>query len=168
MYIFLQAYRFFSVVIQDFLSFVYCDALKDGLARTVKVFRNGARTSLLLSTGVPSMQTWPIIRNERHFQLLHCFWVLVVCLAYKYFKGHHEPQQQFKRSLPCSKTNKECMGIWPSNLLLRVTPMSTVLLLTINHYQRMRHHFCLIANCLQLGIHQLIIYFKLQVYLELG
>ena len=47
----------FFVVIQDFLSFGYCDALKDGLARTVKVFRNGARTSLLLSTGVPSMQT---------------------------------------------------------------------------------------------------------------
>ena len=31
---------------------------------------------------------------------------------------------------PCSKTNKECMGIWPSNLLLWATPMSTVLLLT--------------------------------------
>ena len=46
---------------------------KDGLARTVKVFMNGARTSLLLSTGVPAMQTWPIIRNERRFQLLHCF-----------------------------------------------------------------------------------------------
>ena len=59
---------FFFVVIQYFLSFGYCDALKDGLARTVKVFRNGARTSLLLSTGVPSMQTWPIIRNERRFQ----------------------------------------------------------------------------------------------------
>ena len=44
MYIFLQAYPFFPVVIQDFLSFGYCDALKDGLARTVKVFRNGART----------------------------------------------------------------------------------------------------------------------------
>ena len=73
MYIFIQDYLFFSVVIKDFLSFGYCDALKDGLARTVKVFRNGARTSLLLFTGVPSMQTWPIIRNERHFQLLHCF-----------------------------------------------------------------------------------------------
>ena len=60
MYIFMQAYMFFPVVIQYFLSFGYCDALKDGLARTVKVFRNGARTSLLLSTGVPSMQTWPI------------------------------------------------------------------------------------------------------------
>ena len=69
MYIFMQAYPFFSVVIQDFLSV----ALKDGLARTVKVFTNDARTSLLLSTGVPSMQTWPIIRNERRFQLLHCF-----------------------------------------------------------------------------------------------
>ena len=43
----------FSVMIHNFLSFEYCDALKDGLARTVKVFRNGARTSLLLSTGVP-------------------------------------------------------------------------------------------------------------------
>ena len=73
MYIFLQAYPFFSVAIQDFLSFGYCNALKDGLACNVKVFRNGARTSLLLSTGVPSMQTWPIIRNERRFQLLHCF-----------------------------------------------------------------------------------------------
>ena len=72
-YIFLQAYSFFSMVIQDFLSFGCCDALKYGLARTVKVFRNGARTSLLLSTGVLSMQTWPIIRNERPFQLLHCF-----------------------------------------------------------------------------------------------
>ena len=57
----MQAYMIFSVVIQDFLSFGYCDALKDGLAHTVKVFRNGARTSLLLSTGVPCMQTWPII-----------------------------------------------------------------------------------------------------------
>ena len=73
MYIFLRAYPFFSVVIKDFLSFGYCDALKYGLARTVKVFRNGARTSLLLSTGVPSMQTWSIIRNEKHLQLLHCF-----------------------------------------------------------------------------------------------
>ena len=63
----------FFLVIQDFLSFGYCDALKDGLARTVKVFSHCARTSLLLSTGVPSMQTWPIIRNERRFQLLHCF-----------------------------------------------------------------------------------------------
>ena len=70
-YIFLQAYSFFPWVIQDFLSFGYYDALKYGLARTVKVFRNGARTSLLLYTGVPSMQTWPIIRNERRFQLLH-------------------------------------------------------------------------------------------------
>ena len=70
---FLQAYLFFSVVIQGFLSFGYCDALKDGLARTVKVFRNGARISLFLSTRVPSMQTWPIIKNERRFQLLHCF-----------------------------------------------------------------------------------------------
>ena len=73
MYIFMQAYTFFPAVIQDFLSFGYCDALKDGLARTVKVFGNGARTSLLLSTGVPSNQTWPIIRNERRLQLLHCF-----------------------------------------------------------------------------------------------
>ena len=47
----------FSVMIHNFLSFGYCDALKDGLARTVKVFRNGARTSLLLSTGVPSTHT---------------------------------------------------------------------------------------------------------------
>ena len=68
MYIFLQAYTVFFLVIQDFISFGYCEALKDGLARTVKVFRNGARTSLLLSTGVPSMQTWPIIRNERRLQ----------------------------------------------------------------------------------------------------
>ena len=65
MYIFVQAYPVFSVVIQDFISFGYCGALKDGLARTIKVFRNGARTSLLLFTGVPSLQTWPIIRNER-------------------------------------------------------------------------------------------------------
>ena len=47
MYIFMQAYTFFPVVIQDFLSFGYYDARKDGLASTVKVFRNGARTSLL-------------------------------------------------------------------------------------------------------------------------
>ena len=46
---FLQAYLFFPVVIQGFLSFGYCDALKDGLARSVKVFRNGARASLLLT-----------------------------------------------------------------------------------------------------------------------
>ena len=76
MYIFMQAYLFFSVVIQDFPSFGYCDALKDGLARTVKVFRNGARTSLLLSTGVPSMQTWPIIRNERRY-IVSEYWLSV-------------------------------------------------------------------------------------------
>ena len=88
--------RYFPVVIQDFLSFGYCDTLKDGLARTVKVFRNGTRTSLLLSPGVPCMQTWPIIRNKRCYQLLHCFCLLVICLAYKQFK-EHKRQQQFKR-----------------------------------------------------------------------
>ena len=155
----MQAYPFFSVVIQDFLSFGYCDALKDGLACTVKVFRNGARSSLLLSTGVPSMQTWPIIRNKRRLQRLF--------LSTASLSGLHILQSHNNNSKgqPCSKTNQECMGIWTSNLLLWATPMSTVLLLTINHYQRMRHHFCLIANCLQLGIHQLIIYFKSQVYL---
>ena len=153
------------MVIQDFLSFGYCDALKDGLARTVKVLRNGARTSLLLSTGVPSMQTWPIIRNERHFQLLHCFWVLEVCRDWPTHTSKGMSHNNNSKGQPCSKTNQECMGIWPSNLLLWATPMSTILLLTINHYQRMRHHFCLIANCLQLGIHQLIIYFKSHVYL---
>ena len=126
----MQAYPFFSVVIQDFLSFGYCDTLKDGLACTVKVFR----TTLFLSTASLS--------------------------------GLHISHNNNSKGQPCSKTNKECMGIWTSNLLLWATPMSTVLLLlTINHYQRMQHHFCLIANCLQLGIHQLIIYFKSQVYL---
>ena len=119
----MQAYPFFSVVIQDFLSFGYCDSLKDGLACTVKVFR----TTLFLSTASLS--------------------------------GLHISHNNNSKGQPCSKTNKECMGIWTSNLLLWATPMSTVLL-TINHYQRMQHHFCLIANCLQLGIHQLIIYFN--------
>ncbi len=44
--IFFASLPVFSVVIQDFLSFGYCDALKYGLARTVKVFRNGARQCL--------------------------------------------------------------------------------------------------------------------------
>ncbi len=145
-------------MIQDFLSFGYCDALKDGLARTVKVFSHCARTSLLLSTGVPSMQTWPKIRNERRFQLLHCFWVLAVCLAYKYFKATTTIQKVNLVARPI----RSAWEYWTSNLLLWATPMSTVLLLTINHYQ---HNFCLIANCLQLGIHQLIIYFKSHVYL---
>ena len=109
MYIFMQAYPFFSVVIRDFLSFGYCDALKDGLARTVKVFRNGARTSLLLSTGVPSMQTWPIIRNER------CFQLYIVSEYRKSVWPTHTSKgmshNNNSKGQPCSKTNQECMGI---------------------------------------------------------
>ena len=74
-----------------------------------KVFRNGARTSLLLSTGVPSMQTWPIIRNERHFQLLHCFYWKSVWPTHTSKGMSHNNNS---KGQPCSKTNQECMGIW--------------------------------------------------------
>ena len=56
----MQAHPFFPVVIQDFLSFGYCDALKDGLARTVKAFRNGARTRVGVDYKSPITITVPI------------------------------------------------------------------------------------------------------------
>ena len=111
MYIFMQAYPFFrgDTPVQDFLSFGYCDALKDGLARTVKVFRNGARTSLLLSTGVPSMQTWPIIRNENasNCYIVSEYWKSVWPTHTSKGMSHNNNS----KGQPCSKTNKECMGI---------------------------------------------------------
>ena len=90
------------MMIQDFLSFGYCDALKDGLSCTVKVFMNGARASLLLFTGVPSMQTWPIIRNERRLQLLHCFLSTASLYGLHILQSHNNNS----KGQPCSKTNK--------------------------------------------------------------
>ena len=101
------------MVIKDFLSFGYCDALKDGLARTVKVFRNGARTSLLLSTGVPSMQTWPIIRPP-----IATLFLSTGCLSGLQILQSHNNKS---KSQPCSKTNKECMGII---MTIKFTPVS--------------------------------------------